>query len=171
MLADLQEIFHHLNRAGVRYLVCGGLAVVAHGYLRVTHDLDLALALDEDNLRDALSTLTTLGFKPQLPVGPDDFIDSAKRAYWQKEKNMEVFPLVASSRRDLIIDLFCSLPFAFESEWAQATETTLGPGFPPCRIVSLATLRTMKRLAGRPVDLEDLRHLPTVDPEPPKPTP
>ena len=37
----LEKLFASLNAAHVRYLVVGGLAVLAHGYLRVTRDLDL----------------------------------------------------------------------------------------------------------------------------------
>ena len=161
VLTDLQDVFHRLNEAQVRYLVCGGLAVVAHGHLRVTHDLDLALAPDEVNLRAGLAALESLGFRPALPIPASDFADPVKRAFWQREKNMQVFSLVSAERRDLVIDLFCSLPFAFDPEWESAPEITLGPGFPPCRIVTLSTLRAMKRLAGRPIDLDDLEHLPS----------
>ena len=34
-----------LDEAGVRYLVAGGLAVNAHGYLRFTRDIDLVVHL------------------------------------------------------------------------------------------------------------------------------
>lgn len=34
-------IFEALHDAGCRYLVAGGVAVLLHGYLRVTFDLDL----------------------------------------------------------------------------------------------------------------------------------
>ena len=46
----LENIFIALNEAEVRYLVAGGLAVMAHGYLRMTRDLDLILALDGKTL-------------------------------------------------------------------------------------------------------------------------
>lgn len=37
----LVEVLRTLNEHEVRYLVVGGLAVVAHGYVRFTKDLDL----------------------------------------------------------------------------------------------------------------------------------
>jgi hypothetical protein len=46
-----------LERAGVRYLVVGGVAVVLHGYLRTTLDLDLVIQLEPDNLDRALTAL------------------------------------------------------------------------------------------------------------------
>lgn len=38
---SVEAIVGALNEAGVRYLIVGGMAVVAHGYLRFTADLDL----------------------------------------------------------------------------------------------------------------------------------
>ena len=36
MIGDIETILEALNRAHVRYLVVGGVAVVLHGYLRTT---------------------------------------------------------------------------------------------------------------------------------------
>ncbi len=44
--SSVQAIIQALNEAGVRYLVVGGLAVVAHGHVRFTADVDLVL--DDD---------------------------------------------------------------------------------------------------------------------------
>ena len=40
-LASFEALVAALENAGVRYLVAGGLAVNAYGYLRLTHDVDL----------------------------------------------------------------------------------------------------------------------------------
>ena len=40
------DLFHKIEDAGVRYLVVGGIAVNLHGINRLTHDVDLMLALD-----------------------------------------------------------------------------------------------------------------------------
>lgn len=40
-LSAVTAIASALNDAGVRYLVVGGLAVNAHGYVRMTMDVDL----------------------------------------------------------------------------------------------------------------------------------
>lgn len=44
-LSSVEAIVGALEKAGVRYLVAGGLAVVAHGYLRFTKDIDLVVQL------------------------------------------------------------------------------------------------------------------------------
>ena len=43
----------HLAGAGVDFVVIGGIAVVAHGHVRTTVDLDITYATDQANL-DAL---------------------------------------------------------------------------------------------------------------------
>lgn len=40
-----------LNRHQVRYLLVGGYALAAHGYVRMTEDIDIAVAPDADNSR------------------------------------------------------------------------------------------------------------------------
>ena len=39
-----------LNALGVRYMVSGGVAVVVYGEPRLTHDVDLVVALDRDHI-------------------------------------------------------------------------------------------------------------------------
>ncbi|HEX2251636.1 MAG TPA: hypothetical protein VHQ65_00040 [Thermoanaerobaculia bacterium] len=74
MAGDIEQVLKALGRAEVRYLVVGGVAVVLHGYLRATADLDLLLALDEVNVRRAVSALEALGYRPRaggVAGGPD----------------------------------------------------------------------------------------------------
>jgi len=47
-LADVAAILRALNDADVRYLIVGGLAVIAHGYVRYTADLDIVLRLERE---------------------------------------------------------------------------------------------------------------------------
>ncbi len=90
---SVQTLFRALHERGVRYLVAGGLAVVAHGYVRFTADVDLVLAPEADNLRAALDVLRTLDYRPRPPVDLDDFLDPEMRASWVREKGMMVFSL------------------------------------------------------------------------------
>jgi hypothetical protein len=65
---SVETVIQALNEAKIRYLVAGGLAVVAHGYLRFTADLDLIFHLEESNLKKALSLLKSLGYKPSITI-------------------------------------------------------------------------------------------------------
>ena len=64
----VEAVFSALNRVGARYLVVGGLAVVAHGFLRATLDVDIVLSLDPENVRRALMALSELKYRPRAPV-------------------------------------------------------------------------------------------------------
>jgi hypothetical protein len=49
-LNDFAAALRALNDAGIRYVVVGGLAVIRHGAVRATKDVDAAVAMDVDNL-------------------------------------------------------------------------------------------------------------------------
>ena len=78
-LNSFEAIARVLNQASVRYLVVGGLAVNAHGYLRFTKDVDLVVQLIPDNVTRALDALATLGYRPLAPVTANQFSDRATR--------------------------------------------------------------------------------------------
>jgi len=157
-LASLEAIVRTLNDAEVRYLVVGGLAVAAHGFGRVTFDVDLVVQLKPDNVRRAVEALQILGYVPLVPERAEDFADTATREKWIREKNLVVFQLHSELHRETQIDLFITEPFDFDSEYAQAKRTELAPGL-QVPFVRLATLIEMKKRAARAKDLEDLRQL------------
>lgn len=45
-----EKVFRELNKAKVKYLVVGGVAVNLYGYLRFTGDLDLLILLNEEKI-------------------------------------------------------------------------------------------------------------------------
>ena len=65
---SVDAIVGALNMANVRYLVAGGLAVVAHGYVRFTADVDLIIDLEPGNVMRAVASLERLGYRPRAPV-------------------------------------------------------------------------------------------------------
>jgi len=70
-----EEVFRKLKEAKIDYAVCGGLAVIIYGYTRLTADLDLVVSLEKDNLSRLYDILIQLGYKSQVPVKKEDFID------------------------------------------------------------------------------------------------
>ncbi|MCC7489016.1 MAG: nucleotidyltransferase family protein [Gammaproteobacteria bacterium] len=164
-LASLEAIAVALRDAGARYLIVGGLAVAAHGYGRVTFDLDLVVQLQPDNLRRAMQALESLGYRPTLPVQTRQFADAESRDAWIRDKNMVVFQMHSDKHPETRIDLFVSEPFDFDSEYDAALVGEILPGL-PVRFVCLETLVQMKAMAGRPKDLEDVRQLRLLQQEP-----
>ena len=155
--SDLERIFAALEASGARYLVVGGVAVVLHGHPRFTADLDLAIALDAPNVDAVLAALEGLGYRPRAPVPMRAFADPEQRADWERTKGMTVFSLWSPDLPGTEVDLFVSEPFRFEAAWPRRLRADLGGLV--VSVLSLADLIGMKRRAGRPQDLEDVREL------------
>lgn len=151
------DLFRALNVAGVRYLIAGGFAVNLYGYVRLTVDLDLAIAPDEENLGLAIAALTRLGYEPRVPVPAADLIDPEKRREWIEGKGALVFTFVQPDQPHHHVDIFLDLPFDFEGVWAARTDIPVGDLTLP--VVDLETLIAMKKSAGRPRDLSDVEQL------------
>jgi hypothetical protein len=131
----IEQVLAALNAAEVRYLIAGGVAVVLHGHLRTTADLDLVVALDHANASRAILALQSLGFRPRAPVPADQFAG-------------------------LEVDRFVKEPFDFEQGYARAVVVQLDST--SARVVSLDDLLAMKRAAGRPLDGADVEALEAI---------
>ena len=88
---SIEAIVRVLNSAHVRYLIAGGLAVIAHGHVRLTKNVDLIVDLETSNLHRAIAALSGLGYRPVVPVPFEDFADADKREEWIRDKNALVF--------------------------------------------------------------------------------
>jgi len=151
------RLLDDLNRAGVRYVVVGGIAVIRHGVVRATKDRDVVIACDED----------TAGRLHEL------------RAEWRatrpdgspEERRLPApgWPLHLRTVHGLI-DILAEQPAPFcLSELSARADERRVDGV-PAPICSLADLVALKRQAARPTDLEDLDRLETAHgklPEPP----
>jgi predicted nucleotidyltransferase len=154
----VESVVRTLNEHQVQYLIVGGLAVVAHGYVRFTADVDVVLSLDPDNIRRAISAFQTLGYRPRAPVAFEQFLDPANRQQWKREKNMTVFSLFSPAYPATEIDLFVEAPLDFSSAYARAVSIEVAPGT-PATFCGLDDLIALKSKAGRPQDMEDIRRL------------
>jgi hypothetical protein len=158
---SVEAIVRALNDAGVRYLIAGGVAVVAHGYVRFTADLDLILDLDTENLRRALAAFVGLGYSPRAPVPIEQFADPRRRAEWVQDKGLMVFSLFSAQHPRTEVDLFVEAPLEFDRAYAATTRWDVVPNV-SATFVSLEDLLSLKRRAGRPRDLEDIERLTAV---------
>jgi hypothetical protein len=155
---SLELIAKALNVRQVQYLIAGGLAVVAHGYLRFTADIDLLLSMDEANLRKALEAFSTLRYQPRAPVEMAQFIEPARRREWINEKGMTVFSLFSPEHPASEIDLFVDPPLNFADAYSRASWLEIAPGL-RASFCSLDDLIDLKQCAGRPLDLNDIEQL------------
>lgn len=154
----LSRIFSALKAEQVRYLVVGGLAVVAHGHARFTADLDLVISFEAANVRGALAALQSLGYVPRAPVPAESLADPTMRELWGREKSMTVFQMFSDRQPETAVDIFIEEPFDFRREYEAAPRLELVEGM-RVPVIRVEALLAMKRAAGRPQDLEDIRQL------------
>lgn len=69
---DLVALCRALNECRARYIIIGGFAVIHHGYLRATEDIDLLLDGDLENQARVKKALEILPDKAILELGDDD---------------------------------------------------------------------------------------------------
>jgi len=156
--SSVQTIIQALNQAEVRYLVVGGLAVVAHGHVRFTADVDLMLDLSESNLQRALAVFSDLGYRPHAPVPFEDFADTEIREGWIRDKGLTVLSLFSDRHPFTEVDLFVADPLGFDEAYLQRATLAISPGVEAV-FVGIDDLILMKKAAGRPQDLSDLEQL------------
>jgi predicted nucleotidyltransferase len=158
----IEQVLSALNAAGVRYLVAGGVAVVLHGHLRTTADLDLVVSLEPANARRAIEALTGLGYHPRAPVAAERFAEATERAAWIADKGLTVFSLWSTRLPSLEVDLFVREPFNFEQAWERRVTVSLDTT--TATVVALTDLLALKREARRPQDLADVEALLALHP-------
>jgi len=117
-----EDVFKALNKARVKYVVAGGVAVVLYGFLRYTKDVDLIVHLEEKNLIRLFDALLKIGYHPKVPVTRDQFIDAKSRKKWQKEKGMIVFSFYHTNDPFKAIDMFIEEPIKFSSLYEKRTK-------------------------------------------------
>lgn len=155
-----EPIFQTLNRAGVRYIVVGGVAVVLQGFARLTADLDLIIDLTPPEARRTIDALMELGFRPRAPVDPQDFADTEIRKSWVEAKGMRVFSMFDPTNPMRQVDVFTENPIAFEELWGRSEMMELPQS--SVRVASISDLIRLKQLAGRPQDLADIEALEAI---------
>lgn len=74
-----EDIFRKLEGERIRYVVVGGVAMVLHGVVRFTADLDLILDFSRENLVRFLSCMSGLGFETRLSVKAEKILDPETR--------------------------------------------------------------------------------------------
>ena len=142
-----EAVIAALNRAGVRYVLVGGLASGAHGVVRATRDVDLVPAPEAENLGALAVVLTALGARHPIQdrLSADNL--AAPSSIKLETDHGEVH----------VLNRMPGTPPFGELE-AQALSVEIEPqvSAPVC---SLAHLRQMKRASDRPRDQVDLQEL------------
>jgi hypothetical protein len=143
-----------LTAAGVDFVVIGGIAVVAHGHIRTTRDLDITYSTEAPNLDALGGALVGLdarlrGVAEVVPFVPDS----------RTLRGAELLTLETSAGA---LDLLASPPGAPAYHDLKRRAELIAVEGRDVLVASIADLVAMKRVAGRPRDLEDIEALEAI---------
>ncbi len=156
---DPFPLLRALDEREIKHIVVGGFAVNAHGFIRVTKDLDIVPSPSDENLvklAQALgdldaTVLDTEDFtREELPMDPtraDDLAQGGNFCLHTSLGRLDVMQWLSGVDVDNLYDELS--PQALESDVDGLK----------VRVCGLEHLLAMKRAAGRPQDLEDLKRL------------
>ena len=72
-LNDLLKLCKNLNKNNVKYIVIGGMAIIHHGFVRATEDIDLLVEPSKENEKLLHQALLYLPDKAIKEINPGDF--------------------------------------------------------------------------------------------------
>ena len=145
-MTGFARILEDLNDAEVRYVLIGGIALIRHGVVRATRDVDAVLDPDPGNLirvRELVARWEAT--RPDGSPLPEDGVEAGRSLHLKTEFG-EV---------DLVSEAVAGIPFEELIKRADRKKVD-GVEAPICSLVDLVK---MKRAVGRERDLVDLADL------------
>ncbi|MDO9400068.1 MAG: hypothetical protein Q7T46_01160 [Polaromonas sp.] len=156
-MKSIPDILRALTDADVRFVLVGGFAVQLHGFVRTTIDLDLVLAMEDDNLSKFITVAKQFGLAPIIPVNIDSLKNAQQIDQWHREKGMLAFALREPQVAGSVIDVLVRPEVLFDKLQAEAVTVHLFDR--AVKIASIDHLLFMKRIANRPKDRIDIEAL------------
>ena len=150
-MTDFSGLLQVLSRAGVDYILVGGVAATAHGSSRLTQDIDVVYSRSNENLDRLASALEPL--KPYLRGAPGGLPFSWDAATIRQGLN---FTLTTDLGE---LDLLGEIIGGGGYEELLPHTSTLDLFGAKCLCLTLEKLIDVKRAAGRPKDLESIAEL------------
>lgn len=140
---DFKELLQLLNSKKIEYLVVGGYAVAFYGHPRATGDIDIWVALSEENAKKIVEALKEFGF---------NVAELSEKLFLEKEKNIRM------GNPPLQIEILTSIDGVDFSDCYRNKKTVTFDKV-AINFISLEDLKTNKRASGRHQDLADLEKL------------
>ena len=157
---SMYNLLATLSGARIDYVLVGGLAVTLHGYQRLTMDVDVVLALNDENLAKFVDCARSARLKPVLPIPLDSLRDSALIDRWHSEKGMLAFALRGPEMMATAIDVLVRPVVSFDELKRNAVTKRIGPlSIPVASIDDLISLKTGTGRSKDVVDIEELRKI------------
>ena len=157
---SMYSLLAALSEAKVDYVLVGGLAVTLHGYQRVTMDVDVVLALNDNNLSKFIDCAKGAQLRPVLPFPLDSLRDAALIDQWYEEKGMLAFALREPDMMATVLDLLVRPVVPFENLKANASVKRSGSiSIPVASIDDLIVLKTGTGRSKDVLDIEEVRKI------------
>ena len=151
---DPGALLRRFVEAGVDFVVIGGIAVILHGYPRITRDLDILFASDDGNLEALGRVLTALGASLRHLDEDVPFIADTRTL-----DGVELLTLDTSAGW---LDVHKTAPGAPPYERLRRNAERMDVGGFSVLVASIDDLIAMKRAAARPLDLTDIEALEAI---------
>jgi predicted nucleotidyltransferase len=154
-MTRLRELLRRLTEAGVEFVIVGGVAVISHGYVRATLDLDVCYARTPENVRRLVRALAPI--HPRVRGAPPDL------PFLWDERTLRNGLNFALETDDGDIDLFGQVTGLgnYDDIALRADEVELHGA--RVRLLCLEDLIRSKAAAGRAKDLVDLEALRAIE--------
>ncbi len=140
----LRRLAQGLDEADIPYMIIGGQAVLVYGRPRLTRDVDVTLGVDCDKFVTVEAVCRKLGLRI-LPVNPEEFAQQTR-----------VLPAEDANLRIRVDFIFSFTPY--EAQALNRGKKVMMAGY-PARFASCEDVIIHKMVAGRAVDLEDVRSM------------
>ena len=138
---DTESLLKSLKGHKVHFVVIGATAFPVHGYSRATLDIDIFIKPEISNAAKTLAALKDFGYDVS-DIAIDELL-TKKILIRQYLVETDIHPFVKG--------------VSFDEVWQNRVKAKFGDTF--AWFASLGDLIKMKRAAGRPKDLEDLKYL------------
>lgn len=138
----------------VRYAIAGGYAVALHGAVRRTARVDVVVHWTKRTLAKAEAALQGIGLKSRLPVGAPEVFEF--RDEYVKNRGLVAWSFYNPDDPSEQLDIIMTYDLTAK-QCKRLKRLRLPSG--PLDVMSKKDLIAMKRTAGRPQDIEDVRAL------------
>ncbi len=142
---DFRELIQLLNDNNVEYILVGGYAVILHGYVRTTGDLDLWIHRTQSNYEKFIKAAKSFG----LPI------DELTMDKFLFNKSIDVFSF---GRPPIGLDIMLDVK-GLEFKDSYKKSTWFETDDIEVRLINYNHLIKAKKSAGRPKDLVDIIYL------------
>lgn len=127
------------------------------GYPRFTGDIDILLALDEQNLANMAALMKKMGYKKRIPIEIDELGDEKKVLDLMKKKNLIAYTFANAKQPQFSIDVIVGDSLNFKRYAKRCVHVPVWEITVP--VVSVDDLIAMKRKSNREKDLNDVAFL------------